>query len=138
MRLYHTYKDAPNETKINFVSADVSHRLDRRYTIKGGIDYDIDNDFTKEWRLGLNMYKKCWSYELRYRESVTPSLTSGGTESIKTRGIYLFVRFAHIGGVEYKYIKDETNTQPYGSPSDLLPADAGLSGWQNRSMRSVQ
>jgi len=110
VRLDHTYKDAPNETKINFLSADFSHVLDRRYSIMGGLDYDFDNDFTKEWRLGVAMRKKCWSYEVRYKESVTPSLTSGGTESLTRRGIYLLFRFAHIGGVEYKYIKDvQTN-----------------------------
>ena len=62
------------------------------------------------------MHKKCWSYELRYKESVTPSLTSGGTESVTRRGVYLLMRFAHIGGVEYKYIKDiESN----GSGNDV-------------------
>ncbi len=106
LRFDHTYKDAPNETKINFLSADFSRVIDRRYSVTGGLDYDFDNSFTKEWRLGLLMHKKCWSYELRYKESITPSLTSGGTESVTRRGIYLLMRFAHIGGVEYKYIKD--------------------------------
>ena len=126
VRIDHTCKDAPNETKINFVSADVARKVDRRYTVKGGIDYDLDNRFTKEWRLGLEMAKKCWSYELRYRESITPSLTSGGTESIRTRGIYLLVRFAHIGGVRYKYVKDVTNAPgAYGRPQEGLPAQVG-------------
>ena len=133
LRIDHTYKDAPNETKINFISADLSRRIDRRYTIKGGIDYDFDNGFTKEWRLGLEMEKKCWSYALRYKESVTPSLTSGGAESIKTRGIYLQVRFAHIGGVEYKYIKDTTSDGYYNTPSsDLLPAEPASFNIQRR------
>ena len=105
-RIDHTYKDAPNETKINFLSADFSHRLDRRYSVLGGVDYDFDNGFTKEWRIGLAMRKKCWSYTLRYKESVTPSLTSGGTRSLTRRGLYLLLRFAHIGGVEYKLIKN--------------------------------
>ncbi len=122
VRIDHTYYNAPDETKIDYISADMSRRLDRRYLLKGGIDYDFDNSFTKEWRLGLQMKKKCWSYEVRYRESVTPSLTSGGTESVRTRGIYLLVTFAHIGGVAYKYIKDETNTQPATVPSaDTFP-----------------
>ncbi len=108
LRVDHTYKDAPNETKINFVSADFARRINRRYSLEGGLDYDFDNSFTKEWRIGLQMQKKCWSYTLRYKETITPSLTSGGTESITKRGIYLLVNFAHIGGVEYKYIKDVT------------------------------
>ena len=111
----------------------MSRRIDRRYTFKGGIDYDFDNGFTKEWRLGLEMEKKCWSYALRYKENVTPSLTSGGTESIKTRGIYLQVRFAHIGGVEYKYIKDSASDGYYNRPSsDMLPAEPASFNMQRR------
>lgn len=121
LRLDHTFKDAPNETKINFVSADFSRVIDRRYTLHAGVDYDLDNDFTKEWRIGIDMQKKCWGYELRYRESVTPSLTSGGTESVIRRGIYLMVRFAHIGGVKYKYTKSITNSQLENRKIDNLP-----------------
>ena len=109
LRLDHTFKDAPNETKINFISGDFSRVLDRHYTVLGGLDYDLDNSFTKEWRIGVAMHKRCWNYELRYKESVTPSLTSGGTESVVKRGIYLLIRFAHIGGVTYKYVKDVEN-----------------------------
>ncbi len=106
IRLDHTYNDAPNETKINFFSGDFLRVIDKRYSFYSGLDYDLDHHFTKEWRIGLDMHKKCWSYQLRYKESVTPSLTSGGTESITKRGIYLMVRFAHIGGVNYKYVQD--------------------------------
>ncbi len=123
LRLDHTYKDAPNETKINFVSADFSRVIDRRYSVTGGLDYDFDHSFTKEWRLGLLMRKKCWSYELRYKESITPSLTSGGAESITRRGIYLLMRFAHIGGVEYKYVKDIESSSLQGSGAENLQTE---------------
>ncbi len=109
LRIDHTYKDAPNETKINFLSGDYGRVVDRHYSLFGGLDYDFDNSFTKEWRLGLRMKKRCWSYELKYKESITPSLTSGGTQSLRKRGIYLVVKFAHIGGIKYRYIKDIEN-----------------------------
>jgi LPS-assembly protein len=127
LRLDHTYKDAPFETKINFLSADLSRVIDRHYTLHAGIDYDLDNTFTKEWRVGIDMQKRCWGFDLRYKESVTPSLTSGGTESVVRRGIYLMVRFSHIGGVKYKYTKSIANSQiedieiDHGSDSQLLP-----------------
>lgn len=123
-RVDHTYNDAPNETKINFVSADFARQIDRRYSVETGFDYDLDNRFTKEWRLGLRMHKRCWDYTLRYRETVTPSLTSGGAESITKRGIYLLVNFAHIGGVQYKYVRD-VETKPVGFVE--TDSDAGAS-----------
>ena len=123
LRIDHTYKDAPNETKINFLSSDLARVIDRTYSVHAGIDYDLDNRFTKEWRIGLDMHKKCWSYELRYKESVTPSLTSGGTESVTKRGIYLLFNFAHIGGVSYKYVKDvENRTLENDISGEIAPA----------------
>lgn len=131
LRLDHTYNDAPNETKINFFSGDFSRVIDRRYSLHAGLDYDLDNAFTKEWRIGVNMHKKCWSYQLRYKESVTPSLTSGGTESVTKRGIYLLVQFAHIGGVNYKYVKDIStralDENDFESQSQIVPISEPLS-----------
>jgi len=122
LRIDHTYQDVPNDTKINFISGDLTHVLDSKYALYAGIDYDFDNSFTKEWRFGLNMHKKCWNYQIRYKESVTPSLTSGGTESITKRGIYLLVQFAHIGGVNYQYVKDfnSKNMSDTINPDDLF------------------
>jgi hypothetical protein len=54
------------------------------------------------------MHKKCWDYKIQYSHSVTPSLTSGGTESITRRSIYFFIRLANIGGVELKKQRDST------------------------------
>ncbi len=106
IRVDHTFVEAPQLDKINFLTAEVSRKIDRRYSLSAGIDYDFNDDFTKEWRLGWSMKKNCWDYQVRYKESVTPSLTSGGTKSITRRGIYLYVRLANIGGVELKSEKD--------------------------------
>ena len=106
LRLDHTFVEAPEIDKINFLRADYSRKIDRQYSFFTGVDYDFDEDFTKEWRAGLRMKKKCWDYEIRYKESVTPSLTSTGTRSITRRGVYFFVRLANIGDVEIKSEKD--------------------------------
>lgn len=106
VKVNHTFQEAPNLDKINFLTADFSRKIDRRYEVFGGLDYDFDNDFTKEWRLGWRMKKRCWDYQFRFIQSVTPNLTSAGAESITRRGIYLYVRLANIGGVELKSEKE--------------------------------
>lgn len=106
LRLDHTYQEPLGVKKINYLTADYKRNLDKRHSFFAGIDYDFDSDFTKEWRVGWSMLKRCWDYQIRYVESVTPSLTSGGTESITRRGIYLYVRLANIGGIEVKTEKD--------------------------------
>ncbi len=108
IRVDHTFQEAPDLDKINYLTADFSRKIDRRYEVFGGVDYDFDLSFTKEWRMGWSMKKQCWDYNIRYSESVTPSLTSGGTESLKRRSIYFFIRLANIGGVELKNEKDYT------------------------------
>jgi LPS-assembly protein len=105
-KVNHTFQEAPNLDKISFLTADFSKKVDRHYELFGGLDYDFDNDFTKEWRIGWRMKKKCWDYQFRFIQSVTPNLTSAGAESITRRGIYLYVRLANIGGVELKSEKD--------------------------------
>jgi LPS-assembly protein len=102
----HTYQKAPNLDTINFVSTNISRKVDRRYEIFAGVDYDFEDSFTKEWRFGWQMKKRCWDYQLRYKQSITPSLTSGGTRSITRRGVYLFVRLANIGATEIKTVKE--------------------------------
>ncbi len=102
----HTFQEAPNLDKINFLSTDYSRKVSNRYEMFAGVDYDFDEDFTKEWRVGWRMKKKCWDYQIRYKHSVTPNLTSGGTRSITRRGIYLFVKLANIGATEIKTEKD--------------------------------
>jgi len=39
----------------------------------------------------------------RYKESVTPNLTSEGAHSITKRGILFFVRLYPFGGMKYEY-----------------------------------
>ncbi len=106
LRLNHTYQNAPDVADINYLTADFSRKIDRKYEVFAGIDYDFDQEFTKEWRLGWSMHKRCWDYKIKYSENVTPSLTSGGTESLTRKTIYFFVKLANIGGVEIKNERD--------------------------------
>lgn len=106
IRLDHTYTKEPKVDDVNFLTADVSRKIDRKYSFSMGLDYDFGKDFTKEWRFGWRMKKSCWDYELSFRQSVTPILTSGGTKSFTKRGVYLYVKLANIGGVELKNEKN--------------------------------
>jgi LPS-assembly protein len=108
VRMDHTFQEAPTLDKINYLTADFSRKIDRHYEVFAGLDYDLDESFAKEWRAGWSMHKKCWDYKIQYSHSVTPSLTSGGTESITRRSIYFFIRLANIGGVELKKQRDST------------------------------
>jgi len=99
----HTYEYNPDDNTTNYVSMRFNSKVDAIYDIFGSLAYDIENDFTKEWTLGWRMKKRCWDYSFRYKESVTPSLTSAGTESVVKRGVLLYVRFSPFGGMTYNF-----------------------------------
>ncbi len=116
IRIDHTFQEALEIDKINYLTANLSRKIDRRYEVFGGIDYDFDLSFTKEWRVGWSMKKRCWDYNVRYAHSVTPSLTSGGTQSLTRQTIYFFIRLANIGGFEMKNEKESALEN-----SEILP-----------------
>ncbi len=101
--LNHTYEYKPSEKNTNFVTTRLNTKVSQKYALFGSLDYDLEEGFTKEWTLGWHMKKRCWDYRFRYKESVTPSLTSAGTESLVKRGVLLFVRFSPFGGMAYNY-----------------------------------
>jgi LPS-assembly protein len=104
----HTYEYKKDDKDTNFIVAKVDMRVDANYDLFAGFDYDIEDSFTKEWSFGWRMKKRCWDYQFRYKESVTPNLTSVGAESVVKRGVLFFVRFHPFGGMEYEYNREST------------------------------
>ncbi len=107
LKLIHNYEKARSEKSedSNFFIAKVKTKLSKRYDIFANIDYDMKNNFTREWKIGWIFKKKCWNYKIAYRQSVTPSLTSEGTESITKKGVFLILNLVPIGGIHYEFTK---------------------------------
>ncbi|WP_200763616.1 LPS-assembly protein LptD [Nitrosophilus alvini] len=103
VRLSHFYKDNINSGDSNYVSANISKNLSQKYKLFAKIDYDFSESYTKEWKIGWSMFKKCWSYTFSYAEEVKPVLTSAGSSSITNRAIFLKINLIPLGGVEYTF-----------------------------------
>ncbi len=106
----HTYEYKENDKDTNFLASSFGAKIDRVYDIFGSLDYNLEDKFTKEWTVGWRMQKKCWEYMFRYKESVTPNLTSKGAESLIKRGVLLSVSFHPFGGVKYEYNRESILT----------------------------
>ncbi len=104
----HTYEYKKDEKDTNFVTSRINAKIDQNYDIFASLDYDLVDHFTKEWTFGWQMKKRCWDYRFRYKESVTPSLTSAGTESLIKRGVLLYVRFSPFGGMAYNFNQESS------------------------------
>jgi len=92
-----------NYDKDNYLKFGASVNLPEHYKIFGRVEYDLQNSYTKMWRLGLTANRKCWNYSLVYQEDIEPKTTSRHSiqKAEKERGIYLFVNFYPFGGVRY-------------------------------------
>jgi LPS-assembly protein len=107
-RVNHTYEYNRDKKDVNYLTSYLEAKIDNRYSAFGSFAYDIEDSFTKEWTFGWKMKKKCWDYMIRYKESVTPALTSAGAESSIKRGIRLLLRLRPIGGITYEYNKEKS------------------------------
>ena len=106
MKLIHNYEKAvKKENDSDFFIAKFKTKISSRYDLFANIDYDMENHFTREWKIGWIFKKKCWNYKIAYRQSVTPSLTSEGTESITKKGVFLILNLVPIGGIHYEFTK---------------------------------
>jgi len=108
LSLSHTYQNAPDITKVDYLTTKFKLTMDQGYKFESELDYDLDLKLTKSWSMKLFKNNKCWDYSIKYKESITPINTSGGVRSYKNKGLYFLVNFANIGGISYEYIQDES------------------------------
>jgi len=73
------------------------------YNIFASVDYDINEEDLRSWRLGFKKRTKCWDYSLQYRDVNTPKLTSNGPDSVNQKGVMLQFNFYPIGNVGYDF-----------------------------------
>lgn len=98
-----SYTDSSNNDydKENYVKFSTNFNLPNYYKLFGAVEYDLQNSYTKMWRLGITGNRKCWNYSLVYQEDIEPRTTSkhSATKAEKERGLYLFINFYPFGGV---------------------------------------
>ncbi len=104
-KIMHNYENFKNKEASNYLIAKFNTKFSGKYNFFADIDYDMDNNFAKGWKIGWIFKKKCWNYKITYRESVTPSLTSEGTKSITKRGVFLTLNLVPLGGIHYEFTK---------------------------------
>jgi len=111
LKMIHNYEVSEKSEDSNFLITKFDTKLIQKYNFFAGIDYDIKNRFTKEWKVGWIFKKRCWNYKLTYRQSITPSLTSIGTQSVTKKGVFLTLNLVPIGGIHYEFSKSSNFSQ---------------------------
>lgn len=111
------YENTKNKTTLSsresYINAYATLNLPRHYSLKAGMQYDENLNFTKMWSLGLNHSRRCWSYSLTYKTDIEPSTTKTGVKASRNQGIYFSIEFYPMGGVKYSYsVKSDDKTSP--------------------------
>lgn len=101
--LIHTYLNNKNSKNNSFLSATLDFNYDRHHTLFSGIDYDLEEERSKMWKVGLSVKEKCYNYTLSYKEETRPKLTSAGSGSVRKEGLYVSFEIYPIGGTDYDF-----------------------------------
>lgn len=104
----HTFYHYANDTKQNYLNASFEASVGKYYNIFGKVNYNIEDSYTNTWQIGYKVLRKCWDYSLVYKETITPKLTSSGSDSVSEKGFYILFNLYPIGSIEYEHTVEET------------------------------
>jgi LPS-assembly protein len=66
--------------------------------------YDLVNNYTKYWLLGMKQNKKCWDYDISFKRSRIPVLEEEGVSFREDNVISISVELKPIGGINQTFI----------------------------------
>lgn len=104
----HTYKKSSFDVITNYLTFSASTNYVKNYNFFTSLNYDIEDNYWKSWQIGYKMRKKCWDYQIVYKEDIIPDSSTNG--STNKRGIYLMFNLYPIGGIQYDFSKETTSS----------------------------
>ena len=76
-------KDLQLDTILtNEVAFEVDYQYDKELNLFAGFTYDLENSYSKKWKIGFRYNRSCWNMELGYLHDTQPLLTNNGSSSI--------------------------------------------------------
>ncbi len=114
---YNNIKFGYNNGKIDYFISHLYQRDNLKSVTLGGgykpniykryyfeYSFDLNEKYIKYWMLGVSMNKKCYKYEISFKQDRVPVLETSGTNYRKDNIINLSVEFYPIGGVNQSFI----------------------------------
>ncbi len=106
--LIHTFQYGLDDKKENFLIAYFNAKYPNGYSIFANTLYDIADNYAQSWKIGFKREKKCWNFTVHYRESISPKLTSIGSDNVKKKGFYVAFELYPLGGTDYDFAKESS------------------------------
>jgi LPS-assembly protein len=101
--LSHFIKEDESTDELEFISSELSIRVDDKYSLFGHYSYDLVDNSTRSWGAGYEMRKRCWNYKLSYKQDYLPQLTKSGTSAQRNNIFYFLIELYPLGGFEYEF-----------------------------------
>ncbi len=83
----------------NDVSLNVEFKITDKIRVQGGFVYDIDEELSSQYRLGVSYSRDCWNISLGLRQDIRPIEANDGADSILDNTFTVQVNFVPFGGV---------------------------------------
>jgi len=81
--------------KINNVMLTASYRYSNRFSLAGGVTYDLDRDTKTQWSTGFVYHRDCWSFALGIRRDIIPR----GDDSVQENAFTFQLNLIPFGGI---------------------------------------
>ncbi|MFL1706849.1 LPS-assembly protein LptD [Campylobacter sp. MOP7] len=105
--LQNTVQIKKEQDRQSYFTGTFAIALPRDNKLYGGLKYDIQKRYTKQWNLGILHRRKCWNYAFTYQKDNEPITTHKGPATKKTHGFYFTINFYPVGGVNYDFSIDK-------------------------------
>jgi LPS-assembly protein len=96
----HLYKK--DISKVASVGMGYKPTVYKRYFME--YSYDLRDKYTKYWLFGIEMNKKCYKYNISFKQNRIPILKNSGTNFRKDNIINVSIEFYPLGGINQSFI----------------------------------
>ena len=91
-------KDLQLDTILtNEVVFAIDYRYDKELNLFAGFTYDLENSYSKKWKVGFRYNRGCWDMEIGYLHDTQPLLTNNGSSSISNDKILFKINLLAFG-----------------------------------------
>lgn len=99
---FYNYDFLYDNKKTSFLQSEFTHRYSDKDSWFVNFDYDIEQLYNHQWKLGWSHKQKCWSARVSIGQEVVPNLDN----SFRNTSLYLELNLNPIGGIEQNIEED--------------------------------
>jgi len=98
--LYHVYQKDTSKS----VTVGSAYSINKYKKLYGEYSFDLIDKYTKYWLVGIKKSKKCWHYDLNFKQSRIPVLEENGITYKKDNILNISFELVPIGGLNQTFV----------------------------------